>query len=429
MPRKQETILKVGKLIDGTASRPRRNVAVRIAGDVITGIADACAVDYGQAARVLDFSNYTLLPGLIDCHTHTSMAGDGRSVDVVDLEGDDIHLAEGVRNARIALETGVTTVRDNGAWRGVVFSLKEAIRRKIVPGPRIVACGRPVTITGGHCWMMGSVADGEDEVRRAVRRLAHDGADYIKVMASGGSTRGSLPERASFTLGEMRAIVEESHARGRLVGAHALATRSVVNCIDAGVDMIIHCMFIELDGHLRFDPEIAERIAASSAWLNPTVYITQTHALNLRKKRDKEGLTPAEETLLAAAEVRADEFRAICGKLKEAGIRFAAGSDCGWGSYPFGAFELELIAMEETGLSTGEVLRAATLDAATALGIADETGSIAIGKQADLLIVDGDPLADLRTLRNVVAVFKCGAIAVNKAARGRTGRRVGSVAA
>ena len=201
------------------------------------------------------------MPGLIDCHTHTNMPGTGLSVDEVHEDGDDIHLMEAVKSARMALESGVTTMRDNGGWNKVVFSLMEGIRRDIVPGPRIVACGNPVTMTGGHCWMMGAEADGVDGVRAAVRRMIKNGASFIKVMTSGGTTRGSMPERASYTVEELRAVVEEAHLRGKLVAGHAISTQAVVYCLDAGVDMIIHCNFMDEDGVSRWAPRVGERIA------------------------------------------------------------------------------------------------------------------------------------------------------------------------
>ena len=252
-------IIKVGRLWDGLGGSPQEAMAVVVGGGRIALVARQAELSLSEdpGVEVLDFGDATLLPGLIDCHTHTNMPGTGLSVDQVHWDGDDIHLLEGVKSARMALESGVTTMRDNGGWNNVVFSLKEGIRREIVPGPRIVASGNPVTITGGHCWMMGSEADGVDGVRGAVRRLIKDGADFIKVMTSGGTTRGSMPERAAYTLEELKAIVEEAHLRGRLVAGHAIATQSIANCLDAGVDMIIHCNFMEPDGTER-EAELAE---------------------------------------------------------------------------------------------------------------------------------------------------------------------------
>jgi imidazolonepropionase-like amidohydrolase len=403
-------LIKVGRLIDGVHDVPRPKMAVRIRGDRIDLVCPQTdlAGSPDEAGEVIDLPDCTLLPGLIDCHTHLGMPGNGLSVDQHDQEGDDVHLLDGVRNSRLALATGVTTVRECGGWRNVVFSLKDGIRRGIVPGPRIVACGRPVTITGGHCWMMGSVADGVDEVRKTVRRLVQDGADFIKVMGSGGSTKGSAPERASYTVPELQAIVEESHLRSRLVGVHALATRSIANSLEAGVDMIIHCFFLDPDGRLRYDPRLGEMIATRAIPVNPTIYITRTHVEVLEAKRGTVGLTDTEARKLEESKVRADDFLGICRQLVAAGVQFIAGSDCGWGAYPFGQFHLELLAMEDAGLSAHQALLSSTRHAALAIGLADEIGTVEPGKQADLLAVQGDPSRDLSVLPNVAAVFQGG---------------------
>ena len=131
-----------------------------------------------------------------------------------------MHILQGVKQARLALETGVTTMRDNGGWHRSVFWLKEGIRRQLVAGPRILASGRPITMTGGHCWMMGSEADGVDGVRQAVRELVWEGADFIKVMATGGSTLGSMPERPSYTVEELTAVADEAHTAATALSAH-----------------------------------------------------------------------------------------------------------------------------------------------------------------------------------------------------------------
>ena len=403
-------IIKVGRLWDGLGGSPQEAMAVVVEGGRIALVARQAELSRSEdpGVEVLDFGDATLLPGLIDCHTHTNMPGTGLSVDQVHWDGDDIHLLEGVKSARMALESGVTTMRDNGGWNNVVFSLKEGIRREIVPGPRIVASGNPVTITGGHCWMMGSEADGVDGVRGAVRRLIKDGADFIKVMTSGGTTRGSMPERAAYTLEELKAIVEEAHLRGRLVAGHAIATQSIANCLDAGVDMIIHCNFMEPDGTERFDPKIAERIADSGSWVNPTLHVRKAATLKLEEKRERGELAVEEEKALSANLERVDRRKEVCSQLISCGVRVIGGSDCGWGAYPFGQFHQELRAMMEAGMSTAQALTSGTRDAAEALGLLDRVGTIEAGKEADLLVVNGDPSRDIDDLSRVVAVFREG---------------------
>src|SRR5262249_25606219 len=153
-------------------------------------------------------------------------------------ETDDIHLLRSVHNARTALAAGVTTLRENGAFHQTGFVLREGIKRGIVRGPRLSVAGRPITVTGGHCWPLGGEADGVEGVRQAVRQLVKQGADWIKAMATGGGTLNTRPYQASFTIEELRAIVEEGHRAERLVGIHCTGTPGIVNALDAGADMI-----------------------------------------------------------------------------------------------------------------------------------------------------------------------------------------------
>ena len=175
-------VIKAGRLVDGRGGTPQEGMAVVVEDGRISrvGPQQDITIPEGARAEELEFPQATLLPGLVDCHTHTNMPGDGTSVDDVGLQGDDIHLLQGIKQSRIALESGVTTIRDNGGWHGAVFSLKEGIRHGLVPGPRIVACGRPITITGGHCWMMGSEADGVEAGLVARRpRVPWDGRNDV----------------------------------------------------------------------------------------------------------------------------------------------------------------------------------------------------------------------------------------------------------
>ena len=403
-------VIKAGKLIDCTGGPARENMAVVVEDDRILRISSQQEVAFpeGTNPEVLDFGTATILPGLVDCHTHTNMPGDGQSVDQVHGEVDDVHLMQAVANARLAIESGVTTMRENGGWNRAPFSLKEGIRRGIVPGPRIVNCGHPVTMTGGHCWMMGSEADGVDGVRKEVRRLISQGADYIKVMSSGGSTVGTMPERASYTLEEMTALVDEAHLRGRLVGSHAHAVQAINNCLDSGVDMIVHCSFHQPDGTIRFEPALGERIAASGVWINPTLFVTRSRILRLEAKKERQGISPEEQKNLDYERYRTQNRLEVCRQLVAGGARMIGGSDCGFGAYPFGQFHKELGTMMEMDISANDALLAGTRNAAEALDRLDQVGTVEPGKLADLLVVDGDPTSDINDLTHVVAVFKGG---------------------
>ena len=403
-------VIKAGKLVDCTGGPVLERMAVVVEEGRIHRVCGQHEVTFpeGMEPEVLDFGAATILPGLVDCHTHTNMPGNGQSVDEVDGEIDDVHLMQAVANARLALESGVTTMRENGGWNRAPFSVKEGIRRGIVPGPRLVNCGHPVTITGGHCWMMGSQADGVEGVRKEVRKLVHLGADYIKVMASGGSTVGTRPNEASYSLDEMKALVDEAHIRGRLVGAHAHAVQAINNCLDSGVDMIIHCSFSQPDGSIGFEPALGERIAASEVWINPTLYVTWSRILRLEEKLERQGLSPEQQAELDYERYRTENRLETCRQLVACGARMIGGSDCGFGAYPFGQFHKELGTMMEIGISVDDVLLAGTRDAAKALGLLNEVGTVEPGKAADLLVVDGDPTRDINDLAKVVAVFKGG---------------------
>ena len=362
----------------------------------------------GAAPEVLDFPGATLLPGLVDCHTHTNMPGDGRTGEQVDLEDDDIRLLRSARNVLIALRSGVTTLADCGAWNHTAFSLRRGINLGLVDGPRVLVAGRPVTSTGGHLWYMGGEADGVEGVRHQVRRLIKEGADFIKVVASGGSTLTSDPFRPSLTVDEINAACQEAHNRGKPVAAHCRSTVSINNALGAGVDLVLHCGFYDPDGSYRFDQATAERLAHSGVWVNPTLHIGRPRLAALRQKRDHNHLTAEEAALLARMEqgepIRMEQF----GRLAEMGVKLVGGSDCGWGSYEFGDFQGELVALVDTGLSPMEAILAGTRHAAAALGVLESAGTIETGKEGDLLLVDGNPAEDIAALRRVVAVFRGG---------------------
>jgi imidazolonepropionase-like amidohydrolase len=410
-PAPRFTLLTAARLLDGSERPPIQPGALLLDGDRIAGLGlqrDVEPPDGAPAERV-DYGEATILPGLVDAHTHLVSPGDGTLGDDVAMEDDDILLLQAAKNARTLLHSGVTTLRENGAKGRVAFSLREGIRRKLVPGPRMVICGRPITITGGHMHYFGSVADGEDAARAEVRKLLKEGADYIKICATGGSTRTSDPNRASYTVPELAAITDEAHRHGKLTAAHCTSAQGVENSLDAGVDMIIHCIFNEPDGSYRFRPDLVERLVAAKAWVNPTLYVMRAGIERQRAVREREGrLTPELAAQLdrqkLALDVRLDAVR----RMTEAGARMTAGSDSPWGWYAPGEFVHEIQMLAAAGLSYRDAIVAGTTGSAEAIGVGAVAGRLAAGRAGDVLVVRGDPTKDLGALWDVLDVWQAG---------------------
>ena len=405
------TLITAARLVDGSGAAPVEPAAVLMEGDRIAGVGRPAAVRAPDGASVdrRDYGAATILPGLVDAHTHLVAPGDGTLGDDVAKEDDDILLLQAAKNARTLLHSGVTTLRENGAKGRVAFSLREGIRRRLAPGPRMVICGRPITITGGHMGYFGSEADGVDAVRAEVRKLLKEGADYVKIVASGGSTRTSDPNRASYTVAELAAMTDEAHRHGTLTAAHCTAAESVQNCLDAGVDMIIHCIFNEADGTYRFRPDLVERLVAAKAWVNPTLYVMKAGIDRLREAREREGrLTPdliaQLEQSQRALDVQVDAVR----QMTEAGVRMTAGSDSPWGWYAPGEFVHEIHMLARAGLSYGDAIVAGTSGAAESIGVGAVAGRLLPGRPADVLVVRGDPTRDIAALWDVLDVYQAG---------------------
>ena len=407
------TVILPGKLVDGVQGVPQEGMAVAFDSRGILWVGRRGELEGPQGdstpRRVLEFPGGSLLPGLFDLHTHTNMPGDGRTGEEVDRDdSDDVRLLRSARNVADALSTGVTSLCDCGSWNRTAYSLKEGLALGLVDGPRTLVSGPPLTISGGHLWFMGGETDGTDSIRAAVRQRVKDGADFIKVAASGGSTLTSDPYRASFALEELQALVDEAHNRNRPVLAHCRCTESINFALDAGVDAILHCFFTDSDGSYRYDEPTADRLAESEVFLNPTMHLGRVSRASLERIKAQRPFTPAEEERWERSNRMGGTAMEQFGHLIRSGVKLAGGSDCGWGSYPFGDFQGEIIAMADAGLTAMQAIQASTRNPAAALGMLDRTGTIEPGKSADLLVVDGDPTADLEALRRVRAVFKSG---------------------
>ena len=404
--------LITGKLlVDGRGGRPIERGAVLLEGSRIRGVGavNEVAAPEGAPVEVHDFPEATILPGLVDVHTHLNYPGDGTHTDDVMEEEDDILLMQSIVNARSYLEKGVTTIRDNGAKNYTTLSLKKGMARGLATGPRLSICVNPLTITGGHMWQMGAEADGVDEVVKGVRRLVKLGADYIKVAVTGGTTKTSDRNRAAYNLDELQAIVYEAHKFGRLVAGHAHATAGIVNCLDSGIDMIIHCSWNDADGSSTIRPDVVERIAETGSWVNPTLdQVFGAPREKLQEKADTVGLNAAERQALDGWGARLEDRLGQINEMVKGGARFVTGTDCGWGPVPFSRMHKEMDMLVQGGMTPMQAVVSATQDAADSLGLLGELGTLEVGKEADVAVFNGEPHHDVNDIVNVVGVFHGG---------------------
>jgi len=404
-------LLIADRVIDGSGGPAIDQGAVLLQGDRVVRVGPAAEVRAPDGASMEEtrYDGGSLLPGYVDAHTHIVAPGDGTPGEGVAAMADDTLLMYAVANVRRMLNNGVTTARENGAKNRVGFSIRDGIRHGIIPGPRMVISGRPIATTGGHLHFFGQPADGVDGVRHAARVLIADGADWIKITATGGSTRSSDPLRPSFSVEELRTIVEEAHRRGKLTGAHTTATAGIVNVLDAGVDMIIHCCFWNPDGPYAYRADLVDRIATDGRWVNPTLHTQQTEIDGLEGKRARDGgLSAADEAELAGARATMDTLREGVRRMIGQGVRMTAGSDTAWRWGKAGGLAGEVYQLGQAGLSNAQAIVAGTSGAAESIGVAGDAGLLAVGRQADVVAVEGNPLDDLRALTNIRDVWLAG---------------------
>ena len=402
------TILKAARLIDTAAEAVQEQAAILLDGDTVRqiGTAETVHAPEGASVQEIDYGDATILPGLVDSHVHLNGIGDGRAGDELVTLPDEVLTVQAAQNARHHLYSGVTTLRDCGAKNSTTFMLRQAVDLGIVPAPRLVLAGRPVAIIGGHLSYFGTAATGVDECRAAVRQLIKEGADFIKITATGGSTRTSHPLRPSFNVEELRAICEEAHRFGKHAAAHCASSQGMANSLDAGIDTIIHGVHKDPDGADTYRPDITERIAEQGVFVNPTL---GQGVARVRMLEDMENLTAEQQAELDAARQTSDARMDHFARMRDAGVVMAAGSDSAWSYYPMGDYQTDIEAHAMAGMSNMEAIVSATRDAARSCCIDSLVGTLDPGKQADVLVVNGNPLEDLADLRQVADVFLAGA--------------------
>ena len=383
---------RAARVFDGVSEHAIEDGAVLVEDRRILSLGPAA--DLPTGTKITDLGDVTLLPGLIDAHVHLVWSASAEPHEVVERESRALTALRCANNAALHLRAGVTTVRDVGSTDGLAIEVGRAVQLGILPGPKVVAAGRAIAMTGGHGWFLGREADGAEAVRHAAREEMKAGATCIKLMASGGVYgHAEEPGSPQLTVEEMRAGVEETHKAGRKVAAHAYSVEAVGNALDAGVDSIEHGSFIDRD--------TAGRMRESGTYLVPTMSVYRAMSERGPELGAPEYIRRKTAEVLKASR---EAFRVAL----EAGVPVAAGTDCGAPGHPHGTLPEELMLMVESGASPIQALRFGTSAAADLLGLGDEVGSLEPGKRADLLAVDGDPTSEILALRDVRMVLRDG---------------------
>jgi imidazolonepropionase-like amidohydrolase len=402
----KRTFIRAGKLLDVRTGRILAGQVIVVEGDRVASTGPAAEIKPLPGDGVIDLPNATVLPGLIDAHTHLTFDPHfGYETLAISVPREALI---GAHNARLTLEAGFTTVRNVGARGYSDVALRDAINAGDVPGPRMLVSGPALSITGGHCdndllpyeyhATSDGAADGVEQVQHKVREVIKYGADVIKVCATGGVlSKGDDPNASQYTLEEMKAIVADAHRLGRKVAAHAHGAQGVIWASEAGVDSVEH-------GHLMNDAAIAT-LKKNGTYLVPTLYLVDWQRENAAQANLPDYARRKMDMVAAVGKQNAK-------KAFEAGVRIAMGTDAA--VYPHGLNAHELAVYVSLGMTPLQAIQTATVNDADLLGWAGKIGTIETGKWADIIAVDGEPLQDITTLQHVRFVMKGGEVVKNE---------------
>jgi imidazolonepropionase-like amidohydrolase len=395
------TLVRAGRLLDVRTGDEATGKTIVVAGDRIVAIADTSATPAGAADAVIDLTKYTVLPGLIDVHTHLTMATNfDPFYELTMTPGKEAII--GVENAKVTVEAGFTTVRNVGAGGFTDVALRDEINEGHIPGPHMQVSGPALGITGGHMdenllpqqyHVVGEgVADGIPAVQHMVRENIKYGADLIKIGASGGVlSKGDDPQASQYTEEEMRAIVADAHRLGRKVAAHAHGAQAILWATNAGVDSIEHGSYLD-------DAGIAA-MKAHGTYLVPTAYL-----IDWMQTNGKLPVFYQQKMHDVSAVEKQNAIKAI-----KSGVKIALGTDAAVYPHGLNAHEIDVY-VNQFGMTPLQGIQTGTINAADLMGWSDKVGELTPGHWADVIAVEGDPLKDVTILQHVKFVMKGGVV-------------------
>lgn len=389
----RNTCFKGADIITGRDSKPLKNMVLLVEGKLIKKMVPESELNYDNL-DVVDLSDKVIMPGMINCHTHFLQEAIGDPMSLLMKESSTITAFRAKNNLQKILKSGVTYFRDMGGHEYIDIEVKKAFTNELISGPDFLVSGKVITMTGGHCWLIGRECDGIHDARKAAREQIKAGAEVIKIMATGGvMTYGVDPGSPQLTCEEMTVIIEEAHKAGRKCAAHAQGTQGIKNAIEAGIDSIEHGIYLD-DYTIE---EMVNRGVFLVPTLSPSYFIV---------KHGKDGGIPTYiiEKSKKTVESHLNSFR----KAIKAGVKIATGSDAGtpFNDFDKTAFEIKL--MVDAGMTTQDAIFSSTRNAAELLGVHQYYGTLEVGKNADFIVLKDNPYENINTLLNVEGVYKGG---------------------